>query len=243
MIAFKNDKVHVFFGGICEPNNSFSKNFELNPSKIYFKKIKQLHSDIIVETTDHKTDLLVDKITNGESASADLVSADAHYTSMSNVGLVISTADCMPIMVYCKQTERVAAIHAGWRGVQNKITEKLLNKLIITGSTKKEFQIWIGPHILQKSFDVDKDVYFQLAQSHYGLKTEEFSVFKNNKYYIDLQRIVTSQIQHVLKKMPDICYCHIDTKTNFEFYSYRRDQQCIERNQSFIYIKKSSLCG
>lgn len=211
MINIKNEILHVYFGGVNSATEINSTNLKYN-----FRRINQIHSNLVVESSELITE------------------ADAHYASKPNEALLISTADCMPIMIYCKQTHRIAAVHAGWRGVVNKITEKTLKHLITSGSTNKDFQFWIGPHILKDSFDVDKDVYNQLRSAHYGLKDENFVVFRENKFFIDLNKIVENQIQHTLDKMSEINFYETDTKANANFCSYRRDQKTQKRNLSFI---------
>lgn len=213
MISFQS-KAFVFFGSAEDSFEKIQSDFpDLN-----FKKIRQTHSDIVMKSSDQP------------------VEADSHYTSNPKEALIIATADCLPIMIYCKQTHRVAAVHAGWRGVENKITEKTLQKLIMTGSSEKDFQFWIGPHILQNSFEIDFATYLLLSKSHYNLKDEDYMIFKNGKYYVALNKIVESQIKNVLNNVPEIISLNIDTKTNLDYYSYRRDQKTKARNISFIYL-------
>ncbi|MBY0554232.1 polyphenol oxidase family protein [bacterium] len=209
--GFKSDEYLIFFGNARASLEDLQNKF----SQYAFKRVKQTHSDFIVESSDA------------------IPEADAHYTAELDHALVIATADCMPIMIYCLQTSRVMAIHAGWRGVENKITEKSLNQLIATGSTDKNFKIFIGPHILQSSFEVEADTYDLLAKAHYGLKPSHFMYSRNNKFYINLDKIVISQIEHVIQKLPEIEILSIDTKTDREYHSHRRDQTK-QRNFSFV---------
>lgn len=209
--GFKDDEYLVFFGNARASIEDLQSKF----SHYDFKRIKQTHSDIVIES------------------SAEVSEADAHYTADANKALVIATADCMPIMVYCAQTSRVLAIHAGWRGVENKITEKSLNRLIATGSTDKNFKIFIGPHILQSSFEVASDTCDLLSKAHYGLKPSHFMFSSKDKFYVNLGKLVISQIEHVIQKMPEIEILSIDTKTDREYHSHRRDQTKL-RNFSFV---------
>lgn len=209
--GFKDDEYLVFFGNARASMEDLQSKF----SQYDFKRIKQTHSDVVVECSDQ------------------VLEADAHYTDEVDKALVIATADCMPIMVYCVQTSRVLAIHAGWRGVENKITEKSLNQLITAGSTDKNFKIFIGPHILQSSFEVDADTRDLLAKAHYGLKPSHYMFSSKDKFHVNLGKIVISQIEHVIQKMPEIEILSIDTKTDREYHSHRRDQTK-QRNFSFV---------
>ena len=211
MISYQNE-VLVFFGDSLSSLESIQAAYP----KLRIKKIRQTHSDLVIEASDS------------------VLEADAHFTSEKNSALLIATADCMPIMVYCRQTRRVAAIHAGWRGIANRITEKTLQKLIATCSSKKTFQIWVGPHILQNSFEIDQAAYDLLLGAQTGLTENEFAYRLNSKYHVALKKILESQIENVAPGTTKLLFLDIDTKTNSDYYSYRRDQKTKERNLSFI---------
>ncbi len=211
MISYQNE-VLVFFG---DSHDSLEK-IQTSYPQLKIKKIRQTHSDLIVEASDFP------------------IEADAHFTSDTNSALLIATADCMPIMVYCSQTRRVAAIHAGWRGIANRITEKTLLQFVATGSSKKEFKIWVGPHILQNSFEIDQEAYDLLLNAKSGLAENEFAYKTNGKHYVALKKILESQIKNVTSTATKLFFLDIDTKTNPDYYSYRRDQKTKERNLSFI---------
>lgn len=190
-----------------------------------FLRVRQTHSDIIIPA-EYRPDTVYENLTE----------ADAHFTSEKNQALLISTADCMPILIYCEQTQRVAAVHAGWRGVVNKITEKTLKKLIETGSTKKYFEIYVGPSIQQPSFEVDQDVYEQIKSSAYNLTEDHFCEKKAEKYHLNLPKILSTQIG-AQAPTSKVVFCPIDTKTNPNFHSYRRGKQKPQRNLSLIALK------
>ncbi len=211
---FKNENCLVFFGN----TTATAEKIENFYNDLRFRRIKQTHSDIII------------------AASEQLVEADAHYTDQKKHALLIATADCTPLMIYCRQTHRALAIHAGWRGVQNQITLKALQKLIATGSTDKNFEFFFGPHIMKDSFEVSEDVFLQLEKSQFGLDRSDYASSKNDKFYVDLQAIIFSQIRYVIGKEPSAMTLNLDTKTNELFHSYRRGKMTHERNLSFIAI-------
>ena len=45
--------------------------------------------------------------------------ADASYTAEADVVLCIQTADCLPVLLWSDDASEVAAVHAGWKGLQN----------------------------------------------------------------------------------------------------------------------------
>ncbi|MBI3535894.1 MAG: polyphenol oxidase family protein, partial [Deltaproteobacteria bacterium] len=54
---------------------------------------------------------------------------DGLYTSQKATPLAIITADCVPILLANKVGDKVAALHAGWRGTKSKIVFKFLELL------------------------------------------------------------------------------------------------------------------
>lgn len=176
---------------------------------IQFAEIDQVHSDMLVAAPTKET-------------------ADAHWTLEKNLGLTIKTADCMPILIVENEARpKVLAIHAGWRGVVNQITLKSLKTLSI-----KSGLVFIGPSIQQKSFEVDPPVFSLLEESAINLNPKDFSYEKNGKHHVDLNQIVTSQINtcgHF-----EFRYFKEDTLTSNKFNSYRRNGKNAGRNLSFI---------
>src|SRR5210317_590956 len=88
----------------------------------YFASMNQTHSDVITFVK-----------------SSEVYDSDGIYTEKPKLGLVVQTADCMPILLSDKK--RIGAIHSGWRGLKNNIVEKAMKKFDVN-----ELSISIGPH-------------------------------------------------------------------------------------------------
>lgn len=211
-LTASHQKIHVFFGGKIASESFISEKFP----QLTFLKVKQTHSNIC------------------RQANLEFAEADAHWTADPNKALMILTADCMPIMIYCAQTERVAAVHAGWKGVANQIVVLTLRQLIESGSDQKKFIFWVGPHISQNSFEVQKDCLDLLEKVIYGLSVREYLKICENKMYVNLFKIVESQIKNAIGYQPVIHSTGDDTFVNPDLFSYRRERQTSGRNLSFI---------
>ena len=211
-IGYRFEDHLVFFGGKNFDEAAFHSEF---PGNSVFR-IRQTHSSIALE------------------ASKEIREADAHFTTKKSAALVVATADCIPLMIYCHQTHHVAAVHAGWKGIQNQITCNILSSLHAAGSTENNFKFYIGPHIQQNSFETDIDVFESMATAHPRLDTAAYSTFKNGKYYLNLSYLMKYQIEKTIQKPAKISNLKIDTKTSDDFYSYRRGKHSRERNLSFI---------
>lgn len=182
-------------------------------SQFKFVQVKQTHSDKTVE------------------ASENVVEADAHFTKHKKWALLIKTADCIPAMIYNKDTQEILSIHAGWRGVENQITYKALRDL---NSSNSHLDVIVGPCILQSSFEVDEDVKESLLKSAFS-KDKNVSFQKGSKYYVDLISILQSQISAITPNF-NLQHLERDTKSDHTFNSFRRDQTKL-RNLSFIVLK------
>ena len=84
---------------------------------------------------------------------------DAVITNRKNIFIGISTADCVPILLYDTQKNVIAAIHAGWKGTVQHIAKKCILKMTeIFGTDPKDIAAGIGPDIGPDSFEVGCEV-------------------------------------------------------------------------------------
>lgn len=165
------------------------------------------------------------------------IEADAHWTQQKNLILSIKSADCLPILMVSENKNLALAIHAGWRGVENQITLKALRQLQLDQDAS--LQVYIGPHIQQKSFAVDQDVAIKLLSAHeleMQKVSEEICYFKNKKYYVNLAQLIIQQLQKTQVPKKNIWLSNIDTLTDSNYYSFRRGDVG-KRNYSFLFLK------
>ncbi|AFI85253.1 multi-copper polyphenol oxidoreductase [Methylophaga nitratireducenticrescens] len=83
------------------------------------------------------------------------IEADAIISNSINQVCAVMTADCLPLLITDKSGSQVAAIHAGWRGLQAGIIENTLARFGVAGS---EILAWMGPAIGPKAFEVGPEV-------------------------------------------------------------------------------------
>ena len=73
------------------------------------------------------------------------------------------TADCLPVLFCDQDGMRVAAAHAGWRGLAGGVLESAVNAM---GVAPDRVLAWLGPAIEQEAFEVGNEVREQfLARS------------------------------------------------------------------------------
>ena len=64
-----------------------------------------------------------------------LEGVDAVMTDQKGVCIGVSTADCIPVLLYDEEHHAVAAIHAGWRGTLARIVHKTIQEMAFTYHT------------------------------------------------------------------------------------------------------------
>ena len=95
---------------------------------------------------------------------------DAVMTNLKGVCVCISTADCVPVLIYDKRSGAVGAVHAGWRGtVQNIIDETISTMISVYGTQPKDCTAVIGPSISLDSFEVGDEVYDEFANAGFNM--------------------------------------------------------------------------
>ena len=85
--------------------------------------------------------------------AADPVEADAVTGQQSGDICAVRTADCLPVLFAAVDGSRVAAAHAGWRGLAAGVLENTVAALQGT-----ELMAWIGPGISQPNYEVGEEV-------------------------------------------------------------------------------------
>jgi len=106
-----------------------------------------------------------------QQRSESLEGIDALITDQTQVAIGVSTADCVPILIYDYHKHIAAAIHAGWRGTVKRITEHTLQQMHdIFGTDGKDCKAVIGPSISLDNFEVGDEVYEMFSQSGFDMK-------------------------------------------------------------------------
>ncbi len=82
--------------------------------------------------------------------------ADAIVTDRPDLWLAVKTADCVPVLLSCPQA--VAAVHCGWRGLQQDILAKTIEVLQNDlGVSSTDIHMMIGPCIRQHNYEVENE--------------------------------------------------------------------------------------
>ncbi len=144
--------------------------------------------------------------------------ADAQFADQPGVVCAVLTADCLPLLLCDAAGERVAAVHAGWRGLLDGVIEHSVQAMGGQGG-----MAWLGPAIGPAAFEVGGEVRAAFVGRD-PAAAKAFVSGSGDKWLADLyllarQRLAASGVTRVYGG--DLC-----TFSDSErFYSYRRDGQ------------------
>ncbi|KRQ86573.1 Laccase domain protein YfiH [Caloramator mitchellensis] len=152
---------------------------------------------------------------------------DAIICIDNSIPLLIFTADCVPVFLVDLSKKYIAAIHAGWRGTNLKISQKVAKFMIESlNSRPGDILASIGPSIGSCCYDVSLEV------------ATKFNFFyKDEKYYVDLWREIKYQLLEAGLSNDNIFVSGICTYCNDLFYSYRKIGKDAGRQINIIEIK------
>lgn len=160
----------------------------------------------------HSTDV----VTVDHRLCADLVDADALITQQRGVGVVMMTADCLPIVLTDALGQTVACLHAGWRGLADGIIEATVARMPNVAT-----QAWLGAAIGATAFEVGAEVRTRFVNDVADAATA-FKLQPNGQYLADLYQLARLRLDAL--GIAQISGGELCTASAPEqFYSYRRD--------------------
>ena len=152
---------------------------------------------------------------------------DAVVTRQRGICIGVSTADCIPIIIYDPLHHAVAAVHAGWRGTVGRIVQKAVAEMAARfGSEAGSMSAVIGPGISKKNFEVGWEVWQQFADAGFAMGEISDSAKRNDcgrRPHIDLPRCNKLQLIEAGLSLHAVTECGICTYDNAaDFFSARR---------------------
>lgn len=147
-----------------------------------------------------------------------LVQADASYTDEAGVVCAVLTADCLPLLVCNADGTRIAAIHAGWRGLLSGVIGNT-----VTAMGNQDLLVWLGPAIGPRCFEVGAEVREAFVEKSASF-ARAFKEHGNGKWLADIYRLAWVDLAALgIDRIHGGDFC---TVTEHErFYSYRRDKE------------------
>lgn len=152
---------------------------------------------------------------------------DALVARASGLAVAVRVADCIPLLLADPDTGAVAAVHAGWRGVESRIAEAALLRL---GADPSRVLAAIGPHIRLGHFEVGPEVADRLEAVAHGVSCSDRT---GHKPHVDLTAILRAQLRALgVTNVDDVGGCTYAERTRF--FSFRRDGSASGRQVGVI---------
>ena len=191
------------------------------------------HKNFIVANQTHSSNIHIineSKELGWNSLESAIKNCDALITNQKNIMLTILTADCVPILLFDPKQKIVAAVHAGWKGTEQEILFKTVQKMKKEfNSNPKDIIAGVAPSIGSCCYEVDWNVaqHFKNIENSY--------IEKNEKYMLNLPYINRLQLLNAGLKKENIEMSHVCTACEVEHYfSYRKENGCSGRFMSII---------
>ncbi len=158
------------------------------------------------------------QVINAAEINSKTPRADASFSDQAGKICAVMTADCLPLLICNRQANKVAAIHAGWRGMAAGIIEATVTEL---NEKPDQLLVWLGPAIGPQAFEVGQEV----REVFINDQAESEVAFKQNRpqhYLADIYQLAKLRLQRIgINAVYGGDYCTF-TDTN-NFYSYRRE--------------------
>lgn len=152
-----------------------------------------------------------------EADPARVQEADASWSATPGVACAILTADCLPALFCDRAGTRVAAAHAGWRGLAGGMLEATLDAL---DCLPGEVLVWLGPAIGPEAFEVGPEVREAFLVGHPQADATFRPSANPGKYLADLYQL--ARIRLAARGVTAVYGGGLCTWSDPRFYSYRR---------------------
>ena len=163
-------------------------------------------------------------------ANYSIKEADAITTNVVNVPIVIRTADCVPVFLHDTKNNAIALIHAGWKSTQQRIVQETLRTMKeMWGTRAEDVKAALGPAIQEGSCEVGNEF-----KQYFPNET----LIIDGRLHCDIPQANINQLMEsgVLKE--NIVDSQIDTVTNLDYFSYRREADAAGRMILLMMIKE-----
>lgn len=203
-------------------------------------KALQIKKENIVRPYQSHTDI----IKYVERTGIEFKDVDGLITDKKDIDLMLTFADCTPILIYDPVKRIIANVHSGWRGTVQKIGQKAVMQLKENyNSNIKDLIVCIGPCIGKCHFEVENDVKTIFENEFNYLKRNsdiiEKSKTEDNKFFIDTTLINRLILEEIGIKKDNIIESNICTVCNYDkIHSHRAMKEKAGRNVAILGLRK-----
>ena len=210
---------HGFFTRSIDGNLE-SKDWKKNFPDIELYQLKQVHGTNLIDTRENfkhtpEAETPPEAVSLLEARTppeADGWLIDVSSNKFENKLFSVITADCVPAILYSKQTNLAAILHLGWRSVEAGLLEKATQAI---GGSASSVELLMGPSAGACCYEFDESLASQL---------EEREENKNiSKTMFDLKGLIRTKALKLGLNKANIQTAKECTICNKKFFSYRRE--------------------
>jgi YfiH family protein len=166
--------------------------------------------------------------------------ADAQFTDQQELGCAVMTADCLPVLFCDRDGHRVAAAHAGWRGLCAGILERTVERFVDPAAVLA----WLGPAIGPQRFEVGAEVRTQFLDHASPMQHADIAMCfrpseRDGHFLADIYALARIRLRASgVNAIYGGGLCTVTDRAHF--YSYRREG-VTGRMASLIYLMDGDL--
>jgi YfiH family protein len=165
--------------------------------------------------------------------------ADGLFSDGGGQNLWVCGADCTPVLLADSATGRVAACHAGWRGVAGRILPAAMERMAAAGTDPADLLVALGPAVSGSRYPVERWVSLEVAASLRSEPLEPEMALAEliaagglvvdaepERDRLDIRNAIRRQLEHAgvsSKRISSCPLCTVEEETLF--HSWRRDRR------------------
>ncbi|MCX2897743.1 peptidoglycan editing factor PgeF [Pseudomonas mandelii] len=161
-----------------------------------------------------------------------VATADASWTATPGIACAAMTADCLPVLFCDRSGTRVAAAHAGWRGLAAGVLEATLDALAVA---PEEMLVWLGPAIGPQAFEVGPEVREIFVEQSPDAASAFTPSINAGKFMADIYQL--ARLRLAVCGVTAVYGGGFCTVTDPRFFSYRRNPRT-GRFASLIWLER-----
>lgn len=172
---------------------------------------------LVRSTQVHGTGVAVVEDRPAPGETRDAGPCDALVTRQEGVGLVVQTADCVPVLLAGDRA--IGAVHAGWRGAAAGVVGSAVQAFLLLAGRPESARAWLGPSIGACCYEVGPEVAGRFPAAFARASG-------NGKSLLDLAGVVRSQLAEAGIPADNVTAHRVCTMCGgARFASYRRDRE------------------
>ena len=218
-----------------ENRRRFLGTFELEPSQLV--RVKQVHGDGV---------LIVDESLVSREGFPRLLLDEAYkydglVTNLPNLALVVTTADCLPLLIHDPVRGAIAAVHAGWRSTAKGIAARAIETMAAAyGTDPGDCRVAIGPGIRRCCYEVDAAV-TDAMRAALPTWTEHTVATRPDHFHLDLAGVNRAILMRAGVRRDRIADVGLCTACRRDlFFSHRAEKPRTGRMMNLILLRAES---